>query len=195
MPKTITFDKDDVLKRAMTQFWRAGYEASSVQDLVDATGINRASIYNSFGDKKGLFLAAVEFYLEQSNERRRKALTREGSALDAIRGYLDEAVSFSLNEGRKLGCLITNSLVEQSPLDAEIGAHLKPVLDRVEDDFYQTLLRAQKQGEVGPGTDLRALARFLTGQVQGLRVLARAESEEGRMRDMVQIAMGALKVA
>ena len=195
MPKTITYDKEAVLERAMKQFWRAGYEATSVQDLVDVTGINRASIYNSFGDKKGLFLAAVDHYLAQASNRRRGILSQSGPALAAIRAYLDDAVDFSQNEGRKLGCLITNSLVEVTPLDAEIGDHIKPVLDRVEDDFYQTLLRAQKQGELEAGADVRALARFLTGQMQGLRVLARADSDEGRMRDMVRVAVAAVQAA
>ncbi|RED53776.1 TetR/AcrR family transcriptional regulator [Aestuariispira insulae] len=195
MPKTITYDKEKVLNQAMIQFWKAGYEATSVQDLVEVTGINRASIYNSFGDKKGLFLAAVDHYLKQANAKRVGALEQDGSAIEAIQSYLEDVVAFSFSEGRKLGCLITNSLVEVSPLDIEIGAHIKPVLDKVEDDFYQALLRAQKQGEIRPGADLRALARFLTGQVQGLRVLARADSNEGRMRDMVIVAMNAIKVS
>ena len=195
MPKTVTYDRDDVLTRAMMQFWKSGYEASSVQDLVNATGINRASIYNSFGDKKGLFLASVQHYLEKVNAKRLSMLKAEGSALSAIEEYFGDLLDFSANDGRKLGCLITNSLVEVAPLDPEIGEKLSPVLDRVEDGFYQTLLRAQAQGELQPGSDLRALARFLTGQVQGLRVLARADSDPGRMHDMVKIAMNSLRAA
>ena len=176
----------------MKLFWRQGYEATSVQQLVEATGLNRASLYNAFGDKHGLFLAAVDRYLESVSCSRLTALEADGPAFSALRGYFDELIAFSLGDGRRLGCLITNTAIELAPHDPACEARLRDGLARVEDAFYQLIRRAQRQGEIDPARDARALARFLLGLVQGLRVLARLVPQEDRLRDLVGTGLAAL---
>ena len=176
----------------MRLFWRQGYEATSVQDLVEATGVNRASLYNSFGDKHGLFLASVEHYLDTVSCARLTALEADGPALPALRQYFDEAISFSLGDGRRLGCLITNTAIEMAPHDPDCEERLRGGLARVEDCFYRLVRRGQEQGEIAPERDARALARFLLGLVQGLRVLARLDPQEDRLRDLVETGLATL---
>ena len=176
----------------MQLFWRCGYEATSIQDLVEATGVNRASLYNSFGDKHGLFLAAVEHYMDTVSCSRLEALEAEGPALAALGRYFDEMIAFSLGEGRRLGCLITNTAIEMAPRDPDCDQRLRAGLARVEDGFYRLIRRGQTQGEIAPERDARALARFLLGLVQGLRVLARLDPQEDRLRDLVDTGLAAL---
>ena len=186
------FDREEVLERAMRLFWRQGYEASSVQALVEATGVNRASLYNSFGDKQGLFLAVLDHYQTSVGAGRLALLQAPGSPVAALRRFFDDLVAFSVTGGRRLGCLMTNSAVALAPRDRDCEARLRDNLARVEDAFYRLIRRAQAEGEVPAQRDARALARFLAGTVQGLRVIARLDPQEDRLRDVVDTALSAV---
>lgn len=186
------FDRANVLEKAMQAFWRRGYEGTSVQDLVEATGINRGSMYDTFGDKRGLFQAAVQHYIANVSVQRLAKVSDAADPLDGIRAYFEGLIEFSVGDGRELGCLITNSVVELAPHDAVIGETLRKSFARVEDTFYRALLKAQQDGDIAQGQDIRALARFLTATVNGLRVFARADADAATLRDVVESALSLL---
>ncbi|NNG03552.1 MAG: TetR/AcrR family transcriptional regulator [Inquilinus sp.] len=192
MVRYATFDREQVLDKAMVVFWRQGYSASSIQDLVDATGLSRSSLYAAFGDKRGLFLAAVDRYVETSSRTRVQALRVGTDPLASIRRFFDNLVAFSVGEGRRLGCLLTNEAVELAPSDADLERRFRANLAEVETAFAEALGRAQRAGEIGAARDLRALARMLTNSVQGMRVMARAGVEEPVLRDIVNETLAAL---
>ena len=189
MPKTKQFDRDEVLSRAMDLFWEQGFEATSMQELVDATGINRASMYATFGDKHAFFLAVVDHYVTTVSAERLARLKQAGSPRAALSRFFDELVAFSCGDAKRLGCLLTNSAVELAPRDEEIDCRMSILFQRLEDAFHDNLLRAQKAGEIADGRDLRAVARLLTGTVQGIRVLARTNSGESMVRDIADEAL------
>lgn len=189
MARPKAFREDEVLDRAMRLFWQQGYEATSIQALVEQTGVNRASLYGAFGDKHGLFLAAVDRYLATVSAERQAILDRPGSARAALEAYFEDLIAFSLGSGRRLGCLITNAAIELAPRDRQTEERLRESLSRVEDAFYRLLRRAQSQGELAAERDARALARFFTGLVQGLRVVARLDPQEDRLRDIVETGL------
>jgi len=186
------FVRDDVLDRAMRAFWRHGYAGTSVQDLVEATGVNRASLYASFGDKERVFLAALDHYVARVSAGWLDALRSADSVKDGMRRYFDRLIAFSLGEGRGLGCLITNATVELAPHDAQAAASLRTHLGRAEETFFEAVRRGQASGEIAPDKDARALARFFLGTVQGLRVLMRVEADEAELRDVVNVALSVL---
>ena len=126
------------------------------------------------------------------NATRLAELQAPGSAKAAIRRYFDGLLVFAAGEGRRLGCLITNSAVELAPHDRQIGTCLRESLGRVEQAFHNVIERGQAQGEISPEKDPRALARFLVNTVQGLRVLSRADSEPAVFRDVVAVTLAAL---
>lgn len=192
MPKEKQFDRAAVLTQAMELFWKQCFEATSMQDLVDATGINRASMYATFGDKHAFFLAAVDHYIATVSSRRLERLQQTGSPRSALADFFDDLIAFSCGDGRRLGCLLTNAAVEMAPRNADIDERLNITFLRLEDAFYDNLLRAQQAGEVANGRDLRAAARLLTGTVQGIRVLARADSDDGTLRDIASEALKAV---
>ncbi|MEO9958671.1 MAG: TetR/AcrR family transcriptional regulator [Nisaea sp.] len=193
MARQKEFDRSDVLQKAMQAFWIRGYEATSIQDLVKVTGINRGSMYDTFGDKRGLFEAAIDFYISNVSAKRLAKMQSTDSALTAIRTYFEDLITFSVGDGRKLGCLITNSVVELAPHDPVIGGILRGSFARVEDVFHQTLLRAQDDGEIPSEIDARATARFMTATANGIRVFARADADAETMRDVVNSAMSVIE--
>lgn len=193
MARPCEFDRQEVLDKAMALFWRQGYESTSVQDLVDATGINRASMYNAFGDKHGLFVSAVDRYLETVTSKRVALLESNGSPKAAIEAYFYDLLEFSLGPGRRLGCLLTNSVVERAPRDSELDRKFAITLERLENRFLGLLERGQDLGEISSRQDAAALAHFLLGSLTGLRVLARGGADEATLRDLVDTSLSVLE--
>jgi TetR/AcrR family transcriptional regulator, transcriptional repressor for nem operon len=191
--RTAEFDRNEVLERAMHLFWRKGFEASSVQDLVEATGINRASMYNAFGDKEALFLASIDHYVENVNRQRLALLEEDIPAREAIARYFDALVTFSAGEGRRLGCLLTNTAIEMGTRNRRVERRLAEVFARVRTGFEQVVRRGQAAGDIPPDKDPATLAQFLLCCVQGLRVLARTETDARSLRAVTAVALSALE--
>lgn len=185
MARTKEFDPDVALRAAMDLFWHKGYEATSMQDLVDHLGIGRGSIYATFGSKHELYLRALDRYAERFDGRALDLLSRSGPALpvvrDFIRAFLDEALT------DRRGCLVTNTAVE-CPRDAPVARRVEFSWNGLETALAGALTRARDQGELAEGKDPHALARFLVTFVQGLRVMAKVPDER-RMRDAVDQAL------
>ena len=192
MARTRAFDEEDVLDRAMALFWRKGFEATSIEELVSVSGINRASMYAAFGDKRRLFVAVLDHYLARVNAERLAILSQDDSVIAAIGGFFDAIIIAATGPERHLGCLITNTLTEIAPTDPEVAAKLQTNLKRIEKAFAETIRRGQDMGEIAPGKDARSLARFLVGVAQGLRVLARSGTAEPTLRDIVTTALTTL---
>lgn len=176
----------------MALFWRKGFEATSIEELVSVSGINRASMYAAFGDKRRLFLAVLDHYLTRVNAERLAILSQGGPATAAIAGFFGAIIAAATGPDRHLGCLITTTLTEVAPTDPEIAAKLQSSLQRIETAFAKTIRRGQDMGEIAPGKDARALARFFVGVAQGLRVLARGGTAEPTLRDVVATALTTL---
>ena len=192
MARPESFNHEAVLDSVVRVFWRKGYEATSIQDLVEATGLNRSSLYNSFGSKHQLFLAAIDHYLVRVNQERLHKLNTNENARKALQAYFGDLLAFSVGEGRELGCLITNTSVEVAPHNTPIRNKLRQSLRKVEEAFFETIQRGQAQGTIRTTGDPKALARFLVGAVQGLRVLARANPDEQVLRDVIEVTLQAL---
>jgi TetR/AcrR family transcriptional repressor of nem operon len=176
----------------MRAFWAHGYAGTSIQDLVDATGVNRASLYATFGDKDRLFLAALDRYVGQVTAARLARLAEAETAREGVRRFFEDLISFGMNEGRGLGCLLTNSVVELAPHDPRVATKLEASLGRVRNALEDTIRRGQAAGEFAPDRDPQALASFLLTVNQGLRVLMRADADEAELRAVVDTAIAAL---
>ena len=189
--RPLSFDKAVVLKTAMDVFWQKGYVGTSIQDLTDATGLSRASLYNAFCDKEHLFLAVIDHYIETESVKLIEALrdeNRDGAA--AIRHYFDRLITFSCEKGNRLGCLLTNTATH---LEAK-GGDLETVLDRMfarlEGVLLATITRGQADGSISDTIDGEKTAKFLIALTQGLRVLSRGRlRDEPFLRDAVEGAL------
>lgn len=187
MARQKAFDQTAVLERAMEVFWLKGYEATSMQDLVDAMGINRASLYATFQDKQQLLLAAIAHYSATVIRPAIAGLEAPGAARAAIVHHVQQ-----LSQAPQRGCLMTNAIVELAPRDPVVAAHLRRCLQQVEDAFYTALVRSRDQGEIAADRDLRALARYFASSLQGLRVMARSGASSETLQDVAKTIVSVL---
>lgn len=187
------FDRDAALDCAMRVFWSKGYEATSVQHLVDRMGIQRGSLYATFGDKRKLFLAAIDRYDHRVTAELIETLDEPISGLEAIRRFFTLKISWAMAANRPRGCLVTNSAAELASRDRRTATRVGAVLANIEAAFLRAVVRAQEAGEIDPARDPRALARFLTSSAQGLSVMTKTFADRAVLTDIVGVIMAALK--
>lgn len=173
MPWEKQFDVDAALGRAMDAFWSRGYEATSTQDLLARMGINRGSLYDTFGSKRELFMKALEHY--QATYQGPKVAAAQGrTPRETIGALFDGLVAEALGDDGRCGCLLVNTALELAPHDEEIAGIVAAGLRDIEAFFRETIEKGQQVGEISGGVDAAEVARALLGLMVGLRVLARS---------------------
>lgn len=193
MPRTKEFEPEAALQSAMELFWRKGYEATSVRDLLEGMGIGRGSFYDTFGDKHSLFLAALDRFEQTRTAWILEALEESESPVEAIRYIFERTVDGLVGFEPRRGCLLANTAVELAPHDPEVAERISSYVRRTEDAFTQALERTRTVGKSRKHKDPRALARFLVNSLHGLRVMARAGADRETLGDTVEVALGALR--
>ncbi len=186
------FNRQEALEKSMALFWKKGYEATSMADLIQEMGIGRQSLYNTFGDKHALFVEAAKHYIANNGRHFVDGLSEPGSPVENIRNVLEQVVDFLIG-GKCRGCLITNSIVELAPHDQEVAKMVRSMIQRVEKAFKSTLDQAVAESELAAETDTRAVARFLNSTVHGLVVMGKASASRAALNDVVKIAMTTLE--
>ncbi|MET8828927.1 TetR family transcriptional regulator [Streptomyces sp. NPDC004610] len=190
MARTKEFDPDAALQSALELFWRKGYEATSMADLVAHLGIARASIYATYGNKRDLYLKALDRYGEARTPGLTRELSQPGPALPAVRALVRRFAEEAADETRRPhGCLVTNTAAELAPHDPGAARRVERSWGHTETLLHAALLRAQAQGELAADRDPRALARMLLVLMQGLRVVGKASDDPARVRDAVEQAL------
>ncbi|MFE8943794.1 TetR/AcrR family transcriptional regulator [Streptomyces sp. NPDC007856] len=193
MARTKEFDPDAALQAALELFWRRGYEATSMAELVEHLGIGRASLYATFGSKHELYLKALERYERSGLTRIVRELSQPGAALPAVRAVVRRYAAEAADERLRLnGCLITNTAAELAPHDPAAARRVERNWDHLETLLHSALARAQSQGELPAGRDPLALSRTLLVLMQGLRVVGKASADPARVRDAAEQALALL---
>lgn len=186
------FDETTALARAMDLFWRKGYEATSIADLLAAMGISRASLYATFGDKHSLYERALSLYYEKHGGPIGAALAGPGRIERrigaALRLVIDDA-----RRGDRRGCMATNTLVELANLDPPLRRTSQRMLDELERTLLEALEGARADGELPRNADPKALSRFFMAAMTGLRVMARGGAPVEAMEDAVRISLQCLE--
>jgi len=186
------FDRDEALHKAMEVFWSRGYEAASIQDLVNHMGINRQSLYDTFGDKHGLYLLALDRYREVEGRRLFELLERPGPVKKILRQLFASVVDKALCEGQRRGCFMGNAMSELAGRCKETASRTCSNMAATEDAFYRTLLRGKREGELKGVGDPRAMARFLNTNLQGLVLVAKATQDRKTLEDVVKVTLSVL---
>ncbi|MEU8874230.1 TetR family transcriptional regulator [Streptomyces javensis] len=189
MARRKEFDPEVALDAAMRLFWRNGYEGTSTSDLVDELGIARASLYGTFGSKRGLYLAALDRFLSGgAGPSPADILASRASALDAVRDLLETSAA-APEPDTPQGCFAVNATVEHGDSDPEIARRLESNRSRLETALYGALLRARAEGELAPGVDPRSAATMLASLNSGLKVLSCAGADQ---RDRITSSIDAV---
>jgi len=173
------FDRNEILNRAMKLFWVRGYEATSIRDLVETLGISRGSTYTTFGDKEGVFIAAIDHYLETVAKNLEAELS-DPDPRRAIERMFDSIVQRTSDPRLPRGCLIVNTSLECPTSGDAITRKVAEAFGRQESAIYRVLLRAQAEGSLATTVDARALGRFFLGVAQGLNVINKAVADPER---------------
>ncbi|QIE54936.1 helix-turn-helix transcriptional regulator [Pikeienuella piscinae] len=190
MVGVIRFDRDAALDAAAALFWRKGYDCASIQDLEAATGLGRGSLYNAFGDKEALFLAALERYAETVSA----PLLRHLEAADigaGVNALLAELVGRIERTETPPGCLVTNTCVAAAgaPAAERFAAARLRAMERALESAFE---KARANGRLAADADPRALARFYTAVAQSLNLMHKALDDRETMADVARTALSAL---
>jgi len=189
MARPRSFDKETVLTQAMTLFWEKGYGATSMMDIQKATGLKPGSLYDCFGDKHQLFLDAMGHYRNTVVRQRLNKLVSPGPARPRLEEFFNDLIEFSLGEGRKLGCLMSNSAVEMSQTDPKIKGLVQDNLVEIAQAFCDVVRDGQTSGEFKTHEAPEDIARFLVSTVQGLRVLAKSSTSKETLTTTTRLAL------
>jgi TetR/AcrR family transcriptional repressor of nem operon len=190
MVRTKQFDKHAALDDAMQLFWERGYHATSIQDLVDRLGVNRQSLYDTFGGKDQLFLSALERYREIQATPVRRLLEREGPALEVLREFLHAFADNLLSDDCRL--FIANTITEMAGHDPAVTQACAANARQIEGALSGLLVRAQQAGEIPADSSPLQLGRFLMNTMNGLAVTAKAIRDRKVLNDIVEVALAAV---
>ena len=192
MPRPRSFEEDAVLDQAVQLFWERGYEGTSLADLETHLGLGRQSLYNAFGDKRTLFLKALERYQRAVVEKRLAHLNGSGAGLDAIRAFFKANVEFLTAPGPRRACLIANTILERGSQDSDALLRCNHARAELERGFRRALAQAKTRGELAEGLDVETTATLLVIQSYGLNVLAKTGATAAELQGAVEVLLAGL---
>lgn len=191
MARPRMFDEGRAVEAAMRAFWTSGYDGTSTQELCEATGLGRSSIYNTFASKHELFEKALARYMEIKTGGLVEVLEDTGRPVrERLRAVLESAAE--PGDAEPAGCLVVNSMVELAPRDPGIAAALDRDKRRRLDALEAAIATGMAAGEIDAGKDAAVLAEFVAATVGGIRVAARGGADRATLRAVAATAMDAI---
>lgn len=189
MPRPREFDPEQALEDAMHVFWQKGYSATSVEDLVEATGVNRYGLYDVFESKHGLFLAALGHYRRTVITAAIRELEQPGTGLGAIRAVFERIIERARSGAAKYGCLLCNTAEEVAPFDKDSAREVSAYQRRLIRAFRRAVEVARQRGELPAGTAAAKVGGYLAGLIQGASYLARSPARAREIEDFVRVGL------
>ena len=185
MARPREFDVDDAVGEALQVFWKQGYRGTSIPDLLQATGLERGSLYKAFSDKHTLFELAVNSYLKSARAALSQILDADGSPLLRLRTWMVRAIEGCFGAAGGRGCLAVNAMVELAPSDAKIRALLSRHWSLMERALEKNLREGQRMGIIRDDTSAAELARVVVRTIVG----AAAFSRQGNRSDVANVLL------
>lgn len=143
------FDPEIALDAAMRAFWAKGYQATSLSDLMEATGLHKGSLYQAFGDKHSLFIQALKRYLSDMRRMKSKMIAQAATPLEGIRAVAHGMLDIADGDcSCPRGCMAINTLVELAPYDAEVQEVMNDHIQRMRSSFAEVVARGQEAGQI-----------------------------------------------
>ncbi len=194
VPKPRSYERHELITRAMEYFWQHGYYATSIHNLVEVTGVSRHGLYSQFNDKHGLFVACIEAYFEDVVTPAFSQVEAPEGGLADIREYFERQVELAIQKGLPgPGCLVANTMVESAPHDAVLGALVARHIDRLKRGFRQALLNECLKRKLVSPIDIDGFAQLLTLAAQGLWSISRIEKNPKALRQSVNQIMAPIE--
>lgn len=194
MARPREFDEEDVIAAAGEIFWARGFEGSSTRDLSTATGLTPSSLYAAFGSKRGLFVKALDRYLEQTLRERMARIEAKLSGLDAVKAFFDEVVERSAADRQHRGCMMVNAIVDAASQDTKLMRYVAEETEQIEAFFLRCIAGGQAAAQISPALPAHGLARHLLSVLMGLRVLARVRPDTELLAEIVGSTLSVLRM-
>ena len=192
MARQKEFDRAEALQKAMEVFWSRGYEAASIQGLIKHMGINRQSLYDTFGDKHTLYLKALDRYREVEGRKILELLEQPGSVRRQLRKLFGIAIEKALCDRQRRGCFMGNAMSVLAGRCKDTADKTCSNMGAAHEALYRALLRGKKAGELKGIRDPRAVSRFLYSSLQGLVLTGKATQDRNTLNDIVKVTLSVL---
>ncbi|MEQ9265624.1 MAG: helix-turn-helix domain-containing protein [Balneolaceae bacterium] len=192
MARTKQFDEEEVLNRALELFWKQGYNATSMQDLVSHLGINRASLYDTYSGKRQLFNRALNNYRLHNAQGISDFLNKYDSVKEGLHKLFKNSINESVSDKDHKGCFVTNTTTELIPGDDEIHTVLIENKILFEGIFEEYINKGIKSGEIDPSKNAKSIAGFLFMLNNGLRVTAKVNPDRSELESIIESALSVL---
>ena len=191
VPRPKAFDPEEALRSAVDVFWDRGYEKTSLDDLMAGMQVGRQSLYDTYGDKKTLYVSALNAYRTSTQAAMRRLFSSGHTVQECFRAILMGICNESRSDHER-GCLLLSANLERNADDRDVAAVVRANQSEVETIFEEALQAAQQRGELSRDKDPAALASFLLATLQGMRQAARAASNRTALERTASIALSTL---
>jgi TetR/AcrR family transcriptional repressor of nem operon len=192
MARNRQFDETQALVSAMRVFWEKGYEATSIQDLEDAMGLKRTSIYNTFGNKRALFERVLVCYKESVMAKLFAEMDSAADIREGIRRLLNAALDIHYDEANPGGCLVVLSVLESDQHDSRAQASMQQTIHDLKNALQSRLTRAKKSGELPERLDSAATATTIATTMTGMMVMGKANFTKAALKKTISQVVGLL---
>jgi TetR/AcrR family transcriptional regulator, transcriptional repressor for nem operon len=192
MARSKDFDESEVLAKAVKLFWLKGYNGTSMQEMVDALGISRSSLYDTYVDKHTLYLKALEYYQTTSYAQINNILQKTPSARDTLKQLLELIANSLVSDKQHKGCFMLNAEVEIASQDPEVMDRVCKNDRQIENVLYETIKKGQKSGEISSKQDAKMLTRFFVNTIKGIRVSAKSTTDRSFFDGIIQTSLSLL---
>ncbi len=182
------FDTEQALESAMQQFWRVGYEATSLQDLLEVMSLSKSSLYQTFGSKHELFLRSIDFYQHSSSEELQATLDNSSTSKAFLKSFLENVIAESTSRNKK-GCLLVNTINELANRDKAVSKAVSNGLDNMACVFRNAVECGKKEGAIKSSTSTDDLVNYIITNVCGLRTLVKSGADKSALLSVVNMIM------
>jgi len=187
--RPLEFDPEQVLEAAMQLFWRKGYEATSLQDLLAAMGLSKSSFYQTFKSKHTLFKACLRHYRQMLGQDLARQMEQAGSGKAFLQNLFHGLAAESCGAGARKGCLLMNTASEFAQSDPKVAAAVAQGIESLRDIFEAAIRQAQQQGEIAADKDARALAIYLVSSMSGIKNMIKAGADSETVRGIAALTL------
>jgi len=192
MPRVKLFNEKEVLQKSINLFWERGYNDTSIQNLVDHLGINRGSLYDTFGGKRELFDMAFKSYLNTNNDRLIAFFESQDSVKMGFEKFFETPLNAAVCDKGIRGCFAVNTITEMLPQDKIMQDVLKKNRIIIENAFYNFLKKGVESGEIDKNKNIKKITSFLYSLLNGILVTAKIDFNKKELLEMAKTGLTVL---
>ncbi|CEG55696.1 putative Transcriptional regulator, TetR family [Legionella fallonii LLAP-10] len=193
MARIREFDRTTVLRKAIEVFWTHGFDSTNLPELLEAMGLSKSSLYDTFGDKKKLFEEAIDLYVKEIAFSKVEMLVNASSVKAGFQAFFAEQIRCCTDRKFPGGCFLVNTAISLNNVPPPLAKKIRKSVDKMHALFLSQIQKGQKAGEIPHVKDASALASAIMGTSMGMNVMARVNIQDVRtLEQMVETTMNSI---